>query len=85
MTQVVVGLVAGIALGLRWKYTILLPTTFIVALAVICIGGVNWSSLGQMLLAITAIQAGYLCGVTGRPLVGNLRFVNGWRPTLHRH
>jgi hypothetical protein len=62
MIQVIIGMAAGILLGLRWKCFVLFPTLFVIVVMMICIGGVNWSNLGQMFLAITAIQGGYLCG-----------------------
>jgi hypothetical protein len=85
MTEQLIGLAGGILLGLRWKYTILFPSIFVVGVTMICIGGVSWSNAGHLLLAIVALQAGYLCGVAVRPIAGGPRFANNWRATLHRH
>jgi hypothetical protein len=82
MTEVLIGLGGGLLLGLRWKCTVLFPSMIVVVVMMICIGGVSWSNAGHLLLAIVAIQAGYLCWVLARPITGAPRFAN--RATLHR-
>jgi len=84
MAEVLIGLGGGILLGLRWKFFILLPTIIVVAVTKICIGGLNWSNLGHVLLAIVAIQGGYLCGIATEPITGALRSAKMRRPRLNR-
>ena len=83
MTAVLIGLAGGILLGLRWKWVALLPTIFVVIVWMICIGGLSWSNMGYLFLAIVALEAGYLCGVA-LPIAGSRRSANNWQTTLHR-
>jgi hypothetical protein len=43
MTQVIIGMAAGILLGLRWKCFVLFPISFVIFVMMISIGGVNWA------------------------------------------
>ena len=62
MTAVVIGLAAGVLLGLRFKVFVLVPA-ILIAVILIGLGGINWSIAGQMLLTSAAIQVGYVFGL----------------------
>ena len=63
---IAVGLLGGALLGLRWRYVVLFPTTLIVGLILLSAGGFSWATAGWIVMAVTAIQVGYLCGVVLR-------------------
>jgi hypothetical protein len=63
---ITIGLLGGVLLGLRLSYGVLFPTSFFVGLALFSLGGLTWATLGQFVLALTAIQIGYLCGAAAR-------------------
>ena len=66
---IAIGFIAGILLGLRWRYVILYPTILIVMGMLFSVGGINWAVTAQVVLATIAIQMGYICG-TGIRLIG---------------
>ena len=84
MTQALIALGGGILLGLRWKCFILLPTILVVVVMMICIDGLSWTNAGHVLLAIVAIEVGYLCGIATRPITGAFRYAKKWRATPDR-
>jgi hypothetical protein len=84
MTEVLIGLGGGILLGLRWRFAVLLPTIIVIIVTMISTGGLSWSNLGHVVLAIVAIQVGYLCGVAMTTIAGTVRSAKGWRTTLRR-
>jgi hypothetical protein len=68
MTQVLLGFGGGILLGLRWKFAVLYPATLVVVVFMIGTEGLNWPNACLIVLVITAVQAGYICGVAVREL-----------------
>jgi hypothetical protein len=68
MTPVLIGFGSGILIGLRRKFTVLFPATLLVAVFLIVMEGLSWHTAGLIVLVITAVQAGYICGVTARVL-----------------
>jgi hypothetical protein len=85
MMQILIGFGGGILLGLRWKVAVLYLVTLLVAAFMITTEGLNWQNAGLIVLVITAIQVGYICGVAARGLATRLPSVNRWRLDLHRH
>jgi len=83
MTQVLMGFGGGILLGLRWKFMVLYPATLIVAAFMIVAEGLSWQNVGLIALVITALQAGYICGVGTWELARRAPSIG--RPILHRH
>jgi hypothetical protein len=72
----IIGLLAGIALGLRYKVFVLVPA-IILAMILAVIGGIAhgdhfWSIILAMAVLGTAVQFGYLAGVTIRAVVGSV-------------
>jgi hypothetical protein len=65
MTPVLIGFGGGILIGLRWKVLVLCPVTVLVAAFMIVTDGLSWHNAGLIVLVITAVQAGYICGVAG--------------------
>jgi len=67
-------LLAGIALGLRYKVVILVPVVILVATFVMVVGiayGGDFRSVAlAMVAAGTAVQLGYLVGITISVVVG---------------
>jgi hypothetical protein len=53
----------GMLLGLRFTVGLLFPIIILVIVSMISTGGVSWLNAGHILLALVAIQGGYLCGV----------------------
>jgi hypothetical protein len=84
MMQMLIGFGGGILLGLRWKVWVLCPVTLFVAAFVISTQGLSRANAGLIVLVITAIQIGYICGVFAQ-LAGRTPSVNRWRLSLHRH
>jgi hypothetical protein len=68
MIQVLIGLGGGILLGLRWKFAVLYPVSLLVAAVMITTQGLSWQNASLIVLVITAIQVGYICGVAARGL-----------------
>ena len=72
----IISMLAGIALGLRYKVFVLVPAvTFAVIFA--AIGGIAhgdrlWSILLAMAILGTAVQFGYLAGIMIRAAVGSI-------------
>ena len=85
MTQVLIGFGGGILLGLRWKFMVLYPATLIVAAFMLVAEGLSWQNAGLIALVITALQAGYICGVATWELVRRVPFTGHRRPIFHRH
>ena len=82
MAQVLIGLGAGLLLGLRWRFAVLYPATLVVAIFGIAAGGINWPNAGLIVLVITAVQVGYVGGIAAR--AGRLSSDEAWRFGLHR-
>jgi hypothetical protein len=68
MMQILTGFGCGILLGLRWKLAALCLVTLFAAALMIVTDGLNSQNVGLIVLVITALQAGYLCGVAVREL-----------------
>ena len=58
----------GILLGLRFTVWVLFPTMILVIVSMISTGGVSWLNAGHILLALVAIQGGFLCGITANAM-----------------
>ena len=85
MTQVLIGFAGGIILGLVWRAVVLYPAILLTIVYMISTSGVSWSNAGLILLVVTALQGGYLCGVAARGVAGPARSANRWRVTFNRH
>jgi hypothetical protein len=73
MTPVLIGFGGGIVIGLRWKFPVVFPVTLLVAALMIVTEGLSWHNAGLIVLVITAVQAGYMCGVAAR-VIANRTF-----------
>jgi hypothetical protein len=73
MTPVLVGFGGGTLIGLRWKVLVLCPVTLLVAAFMIVTEGLSRHNAGLIVLVITAVQAGYICGVATR-VIANRTF-----------
>jgi hypothetical protein len=64
---VIIHVLAGVALGLRFKVLILVPavtlTMLFAAIVGVARGDMFWSIAIAMILLVTAIQVGYLAGI----------------------
>jgi hypothetical protein len=79
MIQVLIGFGGGILLGLHWKFAVLYPATALVAAFMITTQGLSWQNAGLIVLVITAIQVGYICGVAARALASGTSSEDRWR------
>jgi hypothetical protein len=70
----VISVLAGIALGLRYRVVILVPAIILVAIFAMVVGIARgddfWSLTLAMVAAGTAVQLGYLVGITIRAVIG---------------
>ena len=71
-----IGLLSGLALGLRFKVFILVPA-IVLGLAITAVHGIVgeegvWLLIGKMVVIATSLQLGYACG-------GTLRFIAATR------
>jgi len=78
-------LVTGVVLGLWWRYTVLFPTILLVGLALFSLGGLSWATAGQFVLAMTALQVGYLGGVSMRGIGTSQTTTGKFHRTIQRH
>ncbi len=73
MTLVLVGLLAGMALGQRFKVLVLAPAFVLVSMVAIGYGVAHgyaaWQSLPMAGVAIASLQIGYLAGIGIRSLI----------------
>jgi hypothetical protein len=87
--------VAGIALGLRYRIGILVPAVVFVVIFALIVGIARgdhiWSIIWAMMIGGTAVQLGYLIGISIRAAIGRLiaaRFqsnlTEGSRSRLHK-
>jgi hypothetical protein len=72
----IISVLAGIALGLRYKVFILVPAVGLIIMFAVA-GGVAhgdrlWSILLAMMILGTAVQFGYLAGIMIRAAVGSI-------------
>jgi hypothetical protein len=72
----IISMLAGIALGLRYKVFVLVPAVTL-AMIFAAMGGIAhgdrlWSILLAMAILGTAVQFGYLAGITIRAAVGSI-------------
>jgi hypothetical protein len=69
----VISVLAGIALGLRYRVVILVPAVALIVIFAIVIGVARGDDFWSITLAIvaagTAVQVGYLVGITIRAIV----------------
>ena len=74
---VIIHVLAGVALGLRFKVLILLPavnlTMLFAAIVGVARGDMFWSIAIAMILLVTAIQVGYLAGILIRAKIASVR------------
>jgi hypothetical protein len=86
LTLLVVSLLVGTLLGLRFKVLILLPAVFAALLGILAVGissgGLSSSALA-MVIAATCLQLGYLIGSAGRYLSSAMRA--GWLQRIWQH
>jgi hypothetical protein len=72
----IISMLAGIALGLRYKVFVLVPavglTIMFAAMGGIAHGDRLWSILLAMTILGTAVQFGYLAGIMMRAAVGSI-------------
>ena len=85
MATLAMAVLAGAALGLRFRFLVLLPTTGF-ALAAIIVGGVVLRGglthiVLVAVLAIAGLQVGFLAGFVIRYLIGMLPCRRAHRPT----
>ena len=70
----VIGVLAGIALGLRYKVVILVSAVVLVLIFAMIVGIARgdhfWSIILAMVIVGTAVQLGYLVGISIRAAVG---------------
>jgi hypothetical protein len=84
-----IGLLAGIALGLRYKVLILVPAVSLAMISAIIIGVGRtdhfWSIVLVMVILGTAVQLGYLAGIAIRAAVGSIcvPLIGGRNPELN--
>jgi hypothetical protein len=81
MTPFLVGFGGGILIGLRWKFPVLIPVTVPLAAFMVVTEGLSWQTAGLIVLVITAVQAGYICGVTARVLANRAFSANRTAPS----
>jgi hypothetical protein len=71
---VVINVLAGIALGLRYRVVILVPTLSLVMTFTVIVGVArgdhSWSIILAMVIVGTAVQLGYLIGIALRAAIG---------------
>jgi len=87
----IIGILAGIALGMRYTVVILVPAvTFAIIFAMI-VGIARadhfWSIILAMVVLGTAVQLGYLAGTAIRTAVGSIRAlaIGGRNPEFNSH
>jgi hypothetical protein len=81
---IAIGFIAGIPLGMRWRYVILFPAMLIAMGMLFSVGGLNWAETAQVVLTTVALQMGYICGVTLR-LIGLPHATNRkWQDSIHQ-
>jgi hypothetical protein len=69
MLFLIIGALAGVLLGLRFKVFVLIPFMLIIACAVVARGN-GWKAIALTILATAVlVQIGYLLGGAGRVLV----------------
>jgi hypothetical protein len=77
----IIGGLAGIALGLRYKVLILVPAVTFAMIFAMIIGAARadyfWSIVLAMAILGTAVQLGYLAGIAIRAVVGSI-----WAPMI---
>jgi hypothetical protein len=70
----IINVLAGIALGLRYKVVILVPAVSLVVIFAVIVGIARgehfWSIILAMVIVGTAVQVGYLVGIVIRATIG---------------
>lgn len=85
----IISVLAGIALGLRYKVFVLVPavtlTIMFAVMSGIAHGDRLWSILLAMAILATAVQFGYLAGIMIRAVVGSIfaSLVGGRNPQFN--
>lgn len=76
MTLLIVASLAGIFFGLYYKFLVLIPVTLAAAIAssaaTLWDGHSAWSALFSIALSAAGLQGGYMIGLTGRDLLGQV-------------
>ena len=86
---VILSVLVGAALGLRYKVLILVPSVAAAMLLALIIGIGRADSLGSVGLAMvilgTAVQFGYLAGVAIRAAIESIfpAMIRSWKPEFH--
>lgn len=81
MTLLIVAALAGVFLGLYYKFLVLIPITLAAAIAssaaALWAGHSAWSALLAIMLPAVGLQGGYMIGLTGRDFLGQILARNG--------
>jgi hypothetical protein len=86
----IISVLAGIALGLRYKVLILVPAVTVAMLFAIIIGVAHadrfWSIVLAMVMLGTAVQIGYLAGIVIRAAIRSIcaHTIGGRNPEIRR-
>jgi hypothetical protein len=79
-TIVIIGILIGATLGLRFKFLILLPAIGLAGLGIACAGIAHGDGIGLVVLTVvvvaTALQVGYLAGIVTRAVWVSIRVPN---------
>lgn len=87
--SIILSVLAGTALGLRYKVLILVPAVAVAVLLAVIIGIGRADSLGSVALATVilgaAVQFGYLAGVAIRAAIESIfpAMIRSWNPEFH--
>jgi hypothetical protein len=83
---VIIHVLAGAALGLRFKVLILVPAVSLAMLFAVIVGVARgdmfWSIAIAMILVVTAIQVGYLAGMLIRAKIERSERQSQWRSAV---
>jgi len=85
----IISVLAGIALGLRYKVVILVPAVTLAMIFAMIVGTARadhfWSVILAMVILGTAVQFGYLAGIAIRAAVGSIwaLMIGGRDPQLN--
>jgi len=85
----IISVLAGIALGLRYKVLILVPAVAVAMLFAIIIGVAHayrfWSIVPAMVIVGTAVQFGYLAGIVMRAAIRSIcaHTIGGGNPEIN--
>jgi hypothetical protein len=77
MILILIGVLVGAVLGVRFTVFVLVPVIF-VALAIVAVGGVVrgddlWQLAISMIVIATSVQVGYILGIVTQFVMGSVR------------